>query len=118
MDCFFQSGTSPGVSTASARFNTGHNTQVLFEQMGVEVLEEIPKTPHRMAGVTNVASWDRCSASMGCAALDSFHLSVLLSHITSVADLFTRSQSSEACRLAAIATLRMVYLKSLRLSLR
>jgi len=36
-----------------------HNTQVLFEQMGVEVLEEIPKTPHRMAGVTNVASWDR-----------------------------------------------------------
>ncbi|CAE7515099.1 unnamed protein product [Symbiodinium pilosum] len=36
-----------------------HNTQVLFERMGVQVLEEIPQTPHRMAGVTNVASWDR-----------------------------------------------------------
>ena len=103
------SGDCSSASTASARSETGHNTQVLFEQMGVEVLEEIPKTPHRMAGVTNVASWDRCSACIWCCSrLFPCVYQIEPYYNVTVVDLYTRLQSSGARRLAAVATLRMI----------
>ncbi|CAK8990533.1 unnamed protein product [Durusdinium trenchii] len=35
------------------------NTETLFQALGIDVLADAPRTPHRMMGVTRVASWDR-----------------------------------------------------------